>query len=361
MAVTAGYENRHRSQGMPCWRVLAALALLSGMASACTAMPAGDAPPAGRPADTAAAPAPRAPTAAPPRLVKISVPGASLSYLPAKVAAELGFYRDEGLEVEFVQLGGELAVAAVLSGQADFTTITSAAMAAIAKGAPLKTVHYQSVRLVHALLGRPEVATVAELSGKRIGVQRLGDLTAFQANWVIERYGLRDVVVLQTGPERERLAALASGNIDATFLARPWDLVAEREGMRRLLNMWEALEMAQVGLVCTIATLTEQEAMVRGLMRANNRAAAAVRDPARRDEVAQVVANCMDIPLADAQRIVAELRDTYTPTGLASEEAISAFLEVLKQSDAVPSTATVAEMVDFTLARQVAREMGLLP
>lgn len=356
------------TRGLP---ALLSMALLLALV-ACSAPPSASKPSgaAGAPASTGSAPAPASAASAPaaaqptstpaPQTVRITVPGASLSYLPAKVGAELGLFQDEGITLEFLPVGGDLAVAAVLSGQAEFTTLTSSAMAAISKGAPMKTVHYQSVRIVHALMGRPEVPAVGDLNGKRIGVQRLGDLTAFEANWVIDRHSLRDVTVLQIGAEQERMAGIISGTIDATFLARPWDLRAEREGMRRLQNMWEVLDMAQVGLVCTTSTLTEQEDAVRRLMRASNRAAAIVRDPARRDAVADIVVRWMEIPPADAQQIVAELRDTYPPDGLASDAAVSAFIDVLKQADAVPPTATVAEMVDFTLARQVAREMNLL-
>src|SRR5262249_9590477 len=178
---------------------LGSLALLA----ACTL----GAPPGSQAPGPPGAPVPARPPALQP--VRIGVPGPSLSYLPGMVAVELGLYRDEGLDVEFVHVGGgDLAVAALLSGEMDYTTIVSAGMSAIAKGAPLRVVHYQSIKLQHVLVARPEIATIKDLSGKRLGVQRLGDLTAHEAVWVSEHYGLVNLMLLQAGSDVERLQGL---------------------------------------------------------------------------------------------------------------------------------------------------------
>src|SRR5262249_6944176 len=156
------------------------------------------------------------------------------------------------------------------------------------KGAPLRVVHYQSIKLQHVLVARPEIATIKDLSGKRLGVQRLGDLTAHEAAWVSEHYGLVNLILLQAGSDVERLQRLIAGNIDAEFAAQPWDLKAEREGMRRLLNMGEVMDIAQVGYVITEAKLRDTPEAVRRVIRATNRGIGIVRDSSRRDDVAAV-------------------------------------------------------------------------
>ena len=92
--------------------------------------PGSDAAPANPPAAAAAtspggAAAP--PAAAPRPLRKIKVDYASYSavYAPHFVAAERGYYAEEGLEMEMVQAPGTTGIAAVLSGETQFTTSAS--------------------------------------------------------------------------------------------------------------------------------------------------------------------------------------------------------------------------------------------
>src|SRR5262249_35269469 len=141
---------------------------------------------------------------------------------------------------------------------------------------------------------------------------------------------------------------------------QPWDLKAEREGMRRLLNMGEVMDIAQVGYVITEAKLRDTPEAVRRVIRATNRGIGIVRDSSRSDDVAAVGARGMGVPPEDALRVVDSLRETFTATGLPTEAQVAAFLDVLKGAGVVPPTATVADMTDFTLAREVAQEMGLL-
>jgi ABC-type nitrate/sulfonate/bicarbonate transport system substrate-binding protein len=329
-----------------------ALLLLTALLASCAP---GIVPPLPRPDDAL-------PVSAPPRTVRVTTPGISLSFLPAKVAVDLGLYEEEGIQLELTPVSsGEAAVAAVLNGEADYTTLLATAMAAISRGAPLRVIHYQSVRPMHVLVGRPEIATVFDLDGRRLGIRRLDDLTASEAYWLIERYDLTDVAVLQLGSEAERLAALMAQRVDATLLPLPWDLKAEQVGMRRLLDLSDVLELAHGGYATTLSKLHARPDEVRRVIRATNRGIAVVRDPASRDAVAEIVAQWAELSFADAQQVVDAVRDAFTPTGLPTEAQVAGLLDLLGSAGAVPSGATVEEMVDLSLAEDVAREMGLEP
>jgi NitT/TauT family transport system substrate-binding protein len=332
-------------------RMVLAMLLLTALLASCAP---GIVPPLPRPDDDAL------PVSALPRTVRVTTPGISLSFLPAKVAVDLGLYEEEGIQLELMPVSsGDAAVAAVLSGEADYTTLLATAMAAISRGAPLRVVHYQSVRPMHVLVGRPEIAAVSDLDGRRLGIRRLDDLTASEAYWLIERYGLTDVAVLQLGGEAERLAALTAQRVDATLLPLPWDLQAERVGMRRLLDLSDVLELAHGGYATILSKLHARPDEVRRVIRATNRGIAVVRDPASRDAVAEIVAQWAELSFADAQQVVDAVRDAFTPTGLPTEAQVAGLLDLLKSTGVVPSSATVEEMVDLSLAEAVAREMGL--
>src|SRR5262245_29250098 len=70
--------------------------------------------------------------------IRTAVPQANLNYLSIFVADAKGFFRDEGLDNETVVISGPLSIAALLSGDVDFSGAGGSGMRAALKGAPLK-------------------------------------------------------------------------------------------------------------------------------------------------------------------------------------------------------------------------------
>jgi ABC-type nitrate/sulfonate/bicarbonate transport system substrate-binding protein len=60
-------------------------------------------------------------TSADAELIRTAVPRASLNYLSIYAAEAKGFFKDEGLENETIAIGGPAAIAALLSGNVDFS------------------------------------------------------------------------------------------------------------------------------------------------------------------------------------------------------------------------------------------------
>jgi ABC-type nitrate/sulfonate/bicarbonate transport system substrate-binding protein len=300
-------------------------------------------------------------SSAPPARDKVIVatPGSSLSYLPAKVADEKGFFRDEGVDVEWTQLGGDLAVTAILSGQVGYTTVPSSASAAAAQGAPVKTVVFMSVKLQHTLVGRPEIATVQDLAGKRVGVQRQGDLTAFESKRVLDLFNVPNVTILSVGADAERLAALESGAVDAIVASAPWDVKAEQQGMHVLLPIGNVLEIPQAGLATSDTKINRDADEIAKLVRGIIRGTAYVRDPANRDEVAGIIARWVDLPQADAALALDRVRDTYSATATPTDAQIQLYLEMLRATGAATDDTTVDQIADFSIARRTAAQMGV--
>ena len=56
------------------------------------------------------------------------------AYLPFFVGVDKGFYRELGLDVQIVYIGGGIATPALLSGSLEFSTSTGSAITAILKG-----------------------------------------------------------------------------------------------------------------------------------------------------------------------------------------------------------------------------------
>jgi ABC-type nitrate/sulfonate/bicarbonate transport system substrate-binding protein len=211
--------------------------------------------------------------------------------------------------------------------------------------------------LQHVVTVRPEITTPQQLEGKRVAVQALGTLPAFQVQKLAEHFGLRDVAMVVAGSEMERIAAIEAGAADAAISSIPANLVAERRGLPTLLRVGAVLDIPQAGLATTEAHLRDRPEFVARTLRAAARALPAVRE--RRDEVIQLIAQWIELPPEDAARAYEQVVDTYSPNGLATDAQLRAYLQLMQETANVPADATLDRLYDFALARRVAAELGL--
>ena len=130
------------------------------------------------------------------------------------------------------------------------------------------------------LVARPNINSVEDLKGKRVGVFRFGSASHMRLLNVLPRYGMgeRDVTFLQVGDTPERLIALHGGSIDATLLSPPDHFEATRRGMKILLNLRDLNVPYQgTGLVTTQRLLTRNRDLARRTLKAFVEAIHAVR------------------------------------------------------------------------------------
>ncbi|TIO91363.1 MAG: ABC transporter substrate-binding protein, partial [Mesorhizobium sp.] len=97
------------------------------------------------------------------------------NWLPVFLADELGLFGKHGIAIEYKRFGSvDKATGAVLEGEADLAiTPPEGAVADFVNGGELRIVAANAVRLPMSLVARPEIATLADLRGKRIGTSSL--------------------------------------------------------------------------------------------------------------------------------------------------------------------------------------------
>jgi NitT/TauT family transport system substrate-binding protein len=176
------------------------------------------------------------------------------------VADVAGTLARNGLAVEIIYT--RAAIEALVAGEIDFGQMTGSLMSyARLQGAdPVMLAGVQDV-LDDRLVGRPNIKSVADLKGKRVGIFRFGAASHLRVLNILPRYGLseRDVAFLQIGDTPARLVALAGGSIDATLASPPDHLEAIRAGMKVLLNLRDLNVPYQgTGLVTTQRSLAKK-------------------------------------------------------------------------------------------------------
>jgi NitT/TauT family transport system substrate-binding protein len=129
--------------------------------------------------------------------VTIAVGGKALFYyLPLTIAERLGYFKDEGLDVEIVDFaGGAKALQAVVGGSADVVSgAYEHTLVLQAKGQTYQEFVLQgrAPQIVLAVNNKtlPNYKSIADLKGKKIGVTAPGSSTNIMVNYVLARAGI---------------------------------------------------------------------------------------------------------------------------------------------------------------------------
>ncbi len=158
---------------------------------------------------------------------------------PFILAAEKGFFKTEGLDVEFVPFrGGPNLVKAVIAGEILLGAAGATDILVFREaGMPLKMVATHTEGNHFTLNVTPEIQSVTELKGKAIGVTSVGATTWVFARMVAKEQGWdpdRDVTIVGLGGLDAQVAALARKEIHA-FVWGDGGAVTQLQGKSRVL------------------------------------------------------------------------------------------------------------------------------
>jgi NitT/TauT family transport system substrate-binding protein len=205
--------------------------------------------------------------------LRVSFASFGVIYYPHFVAKELGFYRDEGLDVEVIAMPGGLATQALVAGDLHFSTSSGSSLNASLRGIKLKVVYVNLDRPLYKLLSwRDDIRKVTDLRGKAIGVASRGDTMEGAANLLLRKYGmdpLRDVlwVALGTGG---RVTSLAAKTVDSAVLGFADTLRMQSRGfaVHEVANIGNEVKMLYTGLAVSEDVLVKRPELVRRFIRA---------------------------------------------------------------------------------------------
>src|SRR6185369_7853974 len=142
------------------------------------------------------------------------------------VAEDKGLFKKYGANVESIFIGGGAArvVSALLAGEVQFAVGGGeASIRAALRGADTALAFSPMSRGLQRLISRPEIKTVGDLKGKRVGVTRFGSAGHWAFQLIVRKLGMRpeDFQVLQLGSSPEMFASLDKGGCDAAVLTIP--------------------------------------------------------------------------------------------------------------------------------------------
>jgi ABC-type nitrate/sulfonate/bicarbonate transport system substrate-binding protein len=211
------------------------------------------------------------------------------------IAEKQGFFARENIALDVKQIPGGTGnmVAALDRGEVDVTqTATPYLIQAVLAGSQAVAIAGEVANPVYSLIAKPEIGTFADLKGKLIGLSLPIDTISISTRKLLALKGLgeSDYRVKELVGTPVRAACLKSGECDAVPLGQPEDLIAVKDGYRRLGGSTEAVASFQFEVIAARRDFAQShaKAMTR-FVRALADAFRYIADPGHRDDFAKAV------------------------------------------------------------------------
>lgn len=290
--------------------------------------------------------------------VRIGYSVGGLIPFPLIVAKENHFFEQAGFDVELINIPPTIAVTALVSGDIQYVVFAGTTLNAAVRGLPVKLAMVYNDRPLFSLMARPEIRSIKDLKGKVLGVATLTSGESFLSRRLLKDAGIdadKEMTLRVIGNTPDRLQSLRAGAVDATTLTVPVDILAERMGLRRLAFMGETLESINGGFGVSDRWLRDRPDQIKKMIAVAFRGMAYAR--AQRAESVSLIMRKWKMERDVAEKAFELMVKTWTDTGVASDQALQEGIEESLRVTKTNKTVPVTQVADFTLAREVYREM----
>ena len=292
--------------------------------------------------------------------IRVSVTNYNMSYLAAGVAAERGFFKEEGLDVEIVRMNANVAMSSLISGDVDYTMIFASVIRAAMRGIPLKVIAVLIDSPPYAFIARPEIATMKALKGKTVGIGVYGSSNDIIARMMLERFGIdpdKETKLVAFGSDGARFAALKEGLVEAAIIAPPADAQARKLGLSILARANDLFKFPHIGLGTTNKKLKENPQEVARVIRAFIKANRFIRD--NRQEAINILVSWGRTQKEDAIASYDSTWQVFSPDGTMPDDGMRLVIDDAQKALKATRTFAINEVADAGPLREAQRTLGI--
>jgi NitT/TauT family transport system substrate-binding protein len=208
--------------------------------------------------------------------MKVSFPYTPIGVasLPWWIAKEAGYFDKHGLDVDMIYVGASpVIIQAMLGGQAIIGAGGGPPLVTnVLQGGDIVQVATMTPYAIQSLIVRADIKTPADLTGKRIGISRLGAIPHFTLQAIIRMHQVQGVNVVQTGTTAQGLASLSQGLIDGIITSAPNTFRLIKAGYRELVSPGDfkqaGVEFLINGLVARKSLAAKNRDIITGMIKA---------------------------------------------------------------------------------------------
>jgi NitT/TauT family transport system substrate-binding protein len=202
--------------------------------------------------------------------IKIGYPSLSFRQSNVWVAREMGLFNKYGLEVEPILFrGGQVATQALVSGDPPIVNIGTVVQATI-QGHNVVLVAAVENKYDLIVFTRPGITQLEQLKGKRIGITGFNSATHY-ASIIVARHinaDVKELTLIPAGLDTERIAAVTSGLLDATYVATSAAPLARKAGLTEIVSVGDlGVEVQGNGFATSRAYIASNREVVKSALK----------------------------------------------------------------------------------------------
>ena len=296
-----------------------------------------------------------------PERIRISYSSGGMTSIDLFIARDKKYFQEQRLNAELVRMSANLAITAGISGEIDVLGSIGSAIRSIQRGAPLRVVSVTLRRPLFFLVGRPEYGSIKDLRGKTMGIVTFGGSQHTTAKRMLALGGLngdKDLTSIQVGEESVLLQALTTNSIQVAAISPPYAQIAkEKFNMKILETSTDKFASIQNGAAVNVKLLQEKPEFLKRFLRARAQANKYFMD--REKEASELLANIWKSDYKIANDSYRASKPAFTGTGIPTEDEIKEYLALDAQILGLAQPVAVSSVFDFTLQREVNKELGI--
>jgi ABC-type nitrate/sulfonate/bicarbonate transport system substrate-binding protein len=301
--------------------------------------------------------------AATPERIRVALSTKDYGYLPLFVGMRAGFFKEEGLEVQWLVVNTSVVITALMAGELDVAAAAGSSMRAATRGAPLKAIFFTHQRCTFVLIGAPEIKKVSDLKGKVIGITSPGSSTELASSMVLEHYGMnpkKDVTFFSVGGAETSVQAMQQKIIHARAFNPDAALILKKKGFNELASLADMGAWPWAGYATTDAKLTQERDKIKRWTRAMVKSLLFMVN--KREETTKIAMQEFGHPrdvAEGASAVSVRAIDPRDPGGASDESLRKNILDTIVTPLNLKEAPPILKVVDFSVLREAQRELGV--
>jgi NitT/TauT family transport system substrate-binding protein len=292
--------------------------------------------------------------------IRIGFPELAVQFLPLPLGEKRGFFKEEGLQAEFIRMTPPVGLAALTAGEIDYYTAIGPGVAATIRGVAVKAVAGFTTGAPFVLVARPEFKSVSDLKGKAIAINTYGSPLEVGGRLIVKHFGIdpdREIKFLATGLFESRLASVQQGLTAGAMGSTPFEFFGAKMGLVVLARALDLFNYPASGLVATTKKIKERPDEIKRVIKAGIQANRYIHR--NRDGALSFLMEWLKLDKETAGPSYDSLVKAFHEDGNVPEDGLRLIVEEAKRLGKVERDVPISEVADLSILKETQRDLGI--